>query len=68
MRSFGREIYSVIITLTDVIEEEIYLKDKIDNFKKSNKPKRPDKKGKKTLSFENAKRLLKGRQKPLNGS
>ena len=51
MRSFGREIYSVIITLTDVIEEEIYLKDKIDNFKKSNKPKRPDKKGKKNTIF-----------------
>ena len=33
IRSFGREIYSGIITLHDVLEEQINLKDEIDNFK-----------------------------------
>ena len=40
IRSFGREIYSSIITLNDTLEEQINLKDEIDKFNESSKPKR----------------------------
>ena len=39
--SFGREIYSGILTLNDALEEQIKLKDEID--KESTKPKPPEK-------------------------
>ena len=41
--SFGREIYSGILTLNDALEEQINLKDEIDKFKESTKLKTPDK-------------------------
>ena len=40
IRSFGREIYGSIITLNDTLEEQINLKDEIDKFNESSKPKR----------------------------
>ena len=40
MRSFGREIYSSIITLNDAFEEQVSLKDQIVKFKESTKPKK----------------------------
>ena len=40
IRSFGREIYSSIITLNDTLAEQINLKDEIDKFNESSKPKR----------------------------
>ena len=66
IRSFGREIYSGIHTLNDALEEQINLKEEIDKFKESTKPKNLDTKEKKALAFENEIRLLKGKQKVLN--
>ena len=43
-RLFRREIYSCIITLNDALEEQINLKNKIDKFKESTKPKNTAKK------------------------
>ena len=39
-RSFGREIYRGIITLNDVLEEQINLKDDINKFKECTKSKK----------------------------
>ena len=39
IRSFGREIYNNDLPLDDVIELQIRLKDDLDNFKESKKPK-----------------------------
>ena len=64
IRSFRRDIYSKIFTLNDVLEEEINLKDEIDKFKESTKLENQEKR--KELTFENAIRLLNGRQKVLN--
>ena len=41
--SFGREIYSSILTLNVALEEQINLKDGIDKFKESAKPKPSEK-------------------------
>ena len=49
------------------LKEEINLKDEIDRFKESTKPKYPVKKEKKTLTFENELRVLKRKQKVPNG-
>ena len=46
IRSFGREIYCIILTLDHAIEEQINLKGEIDKFKESAKPKRQAKKQK----------------------
>ena len=67
IRSLGREMYSGIRTLNDAFEEQINLKDTIDKFKEYTKPKNQGKKEKKALTFRNAKRDLKGRQKVLHG-
>ena len=48
IRSFGRKIYSNIITLNDACEEHINVKDEIDKFSESTKPKSPNKKEKST--------------------
>ena len=64
IRSFRRDIYSKIFTLNDELEEEINLKDEIDKFKESTKLENQEKR--KELTFENAIRLLNGRQKVLN--
>ena len=64
IRSFRRDIYSKIFTLNDALEEEINLKDEIDKFKESTKLENQEKR--KELTFENAIRLLNGRQKVLN--
>ena len=53
--------------LNDLLEKKNNLKDKIDRFKESAKPKNPNKKEKIEPTSENAKRLLKERQKVLNG-
>ena len=64
IRSFRRDIYSKIFTLNGALEEEINLKDEIDKFKESTKLENQEKR--KELTFENAIRLLNGRQKVLN--
>ena len=64
IRSFRRDIYSKIFTLNDALEEEINLKDEIDKFKESTKLENQEKR--KELTFENAIKLLNGRQKVLN--
>ena len=64
IRSFRRDTYSKIFTLNDALEEEINLKDEIDKFKESTKLENQEKR--KELTFENAIRLLNGRQKVLN--
>ena len=66
IKSFGRWIYSSIITLNYVFEEQLHLKDKIDKFKESAKQKKADKKYEKPSIFGNVKRLLKGIQKAIN--
>ena len=60
----GREIYSGILTLNDALEKQINLKDEIEKSKESKKPKKKAREEikKKTLTFQNAKRLLKRRK------
>ena len=60
IRHFGREIYSDVITLNNTLAEQINLNDWINKFQKSTKSEKPSKKGK-TVTFENAKRLPKGK-------
>ena len=43
----GREIYSGILTLNDALEKQINLKDEIDKFKESKKPKKSQRRKKK---------------------
>ena len=43
------------------------MKKEIDNFNQNTKPKTLNKKEEKVMTYENANRLLKGRQKVLNG-
>ena len=62
LRFFGKAIYSSIVTPNDALEEQIILKDVIDILNKSTEPKKKKKKQEK-----NAIRLLKVRQKVLNG-
>ena len=66
IRSFRREIYS-IITVNDTFEEQINLKNEIDNFNENTKLKKLNKKEKKLLTHENADKVLRGRSKVLNG-
>ena len=40
IRSFGREIYNNDLSLDDALEQQIRLKDSIDIFKESIKPKK----------------------------
>ena len=47
VRSFKTEIYSGITMLNDVLEEQINLRDEINTFKVSKKPRNPDKRLKK---------------------
>ena len=63
LRFFGKAIYSSIVTPNDALEEQIILKDVIDILNKSTEPKKKKKKTKE----KNAIRLLKVRQKVLNG-
>ena len=50
-----------------MLEEQIKFGNETDIFKESRKTKNLDKKEKITLNFENTYRLLRGRQKLLNG-
>ena len=52
--------------MDDALEQQIRLKDDIDIFKESTKPKESAKKEKKALTLNNAIILLNGRQKVLN--
>ena len=61
-----REIYSGLITLNDALKKQINLKDEINKFSESPKPINAGKK-QKALTFENTKRILKGKQKVVNG-
>ena len=63
---FARELYSNDLSLDEALEQKIKLKDYIEIFKESKKPKESVKKKKKTLNLENAIILLNGRQKVLN--
>ena len=63
---FEREIYSGIINLDGALEKHISLKDEIDIFKESTKPKILEKKEQQALNFNNAIKLLEGKQKALN--
>ena len=47
IRFFGREICSGVITLHDAVEEQINLRNEIDSFKESTKPRGSSKKEKK---------------------
>ena len=67
IRSFAREIYSEVYILNNVFEEQINLKQEIDNFHEYTKPKNLSKYEENVPTFGNAKRLLKGRKKILNG-
>ena len=62
LRFFGKAIYSSIVTPNDALEEQIILKDVIDILNKSTEPKK-----KKKTKEKNTIRLLKVRQKVLNG-
>ena len=64
---FEQGIYYGELILEDVLEEQIKFGNETDIFKESRKPKNLDKKEKKALNFENTHRLLRGRQKLLNG-
>ena len=46
IRSFGREIYNSDLSPDDALKQQIRLKDNIDIFKESTKPKESVKKGK----------------------
>ena len=63
----GREIYNHDLSLDHALEQQIRLKDDIDIFKKSAKPKKSVKKEKKALTLKNAIILLNGKQKVLTG-
>ena len=63
---FARELYSNDLSLDEALEQQIKLKDYIEIFKESKKPKESVKKEKKTLNLENAIILLNGKQKVLN--
>ena len=47
IRHFGRELYNDSLSLDNAFEQQIRLKDDIDLFKESTKPKEPVKKKKK---------------------
>ena len=66
IRSFRRETPNDELTLEDALEEEIKFKNEIDKFKESAKLKKTKQKRKKK-TFKSENRLLKVRQKPLNG-
>ena len=66
IRSFGRAIYENDLSLDDALKQQIRLKDDIDIFKESTKPKESVKKEKKALTLKNPIILLNGRQKVLN--
>ena len=53
-------------SLDDALQQQIRLKDEIDYFKESTKPKESVRKEKKALTSKNATILLNGRQKVLN--
>ena len=55
------------IKLQDPLEKQIKLKNEIDKVKESTKPKNLDKNEKKSLTFENAYKILGGKQKVFNG-
>ena len=50
IRSFGREVYNNYLSLDDALELQIRLKDDIDIFKESTKPKASLRKEKKALT------------------
>ena len=58
--------FITMIYRDDGLEQQIRLKDDIDIFKESSKPKEPVKKEKKEVTLTNAIILLKGRQKVIN--
>ena len=60
-------MHSDEVNLEDASEEQIKLKIEIDNFNQYAKPKSLNKKEKIVMTYENANRLLKARQKVLNG-
>ena len=62
IRSFEREIYNNHLSLDDALELQIRLKDDIDIFKESAKPKDSVRKEKKVLTLKNAIIPLNGRQ------
>ena len=66
IRSFGREIYNNDLSLDDALELQIRLKDDINIFKESTKPKESIRKEKKALTLKNVIILLNGRQKLLH--
>ena len=51
IKPFGREIDNDQLTLEDVLEDRINLKNEIDKFKEFTKPQNPDKKEKKSTDF-----------------
>ena len=53
IRSFGRNIYNNDLSLDDALEQQIRLKDDINIFKESTKPKKSVRKEKKTLTRKN---------------
>ena len=57
-RSFRREIYNNSLYVDDALEQQIRLKDDIDIFKKSSKPKRTSQKRIKTLTLKNSQLYL----------
>ena len=62
IRSFGRDIYSINLSLDDALEEKVNLSDEIislQKFKKYMKPKTQEKKEQKSVTFNNAIRPLK---------
>ena len=60
-------MHSDEVNLEDAFEEQIKLKIEIDNFNQYAKPKSLNKKEKIVMTYENVNRLLKARQKVLNG-
>ena len=65
-RYFGRENYNNDLSLDDALEQQIRLKDDIDIFKDSTKPKVSVEKEKKIQTLKNKIILLNRRQKVLN--
>ena len=65
--SYGKRIYIDELTLKDALEEQVYLKTDIAEFKKSTKKQVQKKKEQKSLTLNNSTWLLKRRQKNLNG-
>ena len=51
IRSFGKEIYNNDLSLDDLIEQQMRLKDDINVFKESTKPKQSVKENKKDLKI-----------------